>query len=244
MTGEYSTPEFRERFTAQARHAARDADLIIAVSQFTASQVRDLLNVPEARLRVVPHGVTMPAAVPDTQDREPIILHTGAIQKRKNLAMLIRAFAAAPPGWQLHLVGGDGFEAAAIHQVIEQSPRRADIVRHGYASAADLDSLYRRASLFAFPSWAEGFGIPVLEAMAYGIPVLASDQSAIPEAAQGAARLLNPADEEAWARALRELCEHQHLRIRMSGDGQQVARQSDWRRAAELTAAIYRELLV
>lgn len=243
LTADYSTPEFRARFAEQARHAARHADLIVAVSRFTANQVRDLLGIPESRLRVVRHGVRLPTQVEPGANRAPIILHTGAIQKRKNLAMLVRAFAATPARWQLHLVGSDGYGAAEVHEEIERSARRTDIIRHGYASAADLASLYQRASLFAFPSWGEGFGIPVLEAMAHGIPVIASNATAIPEAAGGAAELLDPGDETKWRRALSELCEAPARREQMTMAGLAVARENSWSHAVEATAQIYRELL-
>lgn len=244
LTGEYSTREFRERFAAQAREAARDADLIIAVSAFTASQIEDLLAIPASRIRVVPHGVNLPASIASAGQREPIILHVGAIQKRKNLVTLVEAFTrAAPAGWQLHLVGGDGYESAPVHEAIARSSRVTDIVKHGYVAAAQLDSLYQRASIFAFPSWAEGFGIPILEAMAAGIPVLSSNQSALPEAAGTAARLLDPADVDTWSANLRELCENPSLRLEMSDAGRLHASELTWRRAVDSTLAVYQELL-
>ena len=100
LTGEYSTPEFRSRFADQARRAASRSDLIIAVSQFTAGQVEQLLKVDRSRLRVVPHGVMVRQAFPPVfAPREKIILHVGALQERKNIIRLVRAFETVSSEW-------------------------------------------------------------------------------------------------------------------------------------------------
>ncbi|MGH9663610.1 MAG: glycosyltransferase family 4 protein, partial [Bryobacteraceae bacterium] len=194
LTAGYSTPEFRARFDAQARAAAEKSDLIIAVSDFTARQVQGLLGVEPARIRVIHHGVHPPAAdPPQDAEREDIILNVGAIQKRKNIARLVTAFErAAPAGWRLVLAGSAGYGSEEILQAIEASPRRPDIDVPGYIDAAELHSLYRRARVFAFPSLDEGFGMPVLDAMANGVPVLTSDRSALPEVAGDSALLTDP----------------------------------------------------
>ena len=103
LTGEYSTPEFRDRFAAQARNAAARADLVIAVSEFTRNQVVSLLGVPASKVRVVHHGVRE-LPLPAHQNpaaREPVILSVGAIQKRKNIARLVAAFETLDPPWRL-----------------------------------------------------------------------------------------------------------------------------------------------
>jgi glycosyltransferase involved in cell wall biosynthesis len=181
MTGDYSTPDVRQRFTAQARAAADRSDLVLCVSAFTASQVESLLNVPAQKLRVIHHGVHTPAEPPAPENRESIILSVGSIQKRKNTARLVEAFEQTRPGWKLILAGAAGFGASDITAQIQRSPRAADIEVTGYVTNAALHSLYRRASLFAFPSLDEGFGIPVIEAQACGTPVIVTNFSAQPE---------------------------------------------------------------
>ena len=152
-------------FARQAREAAERAELIICVSEFTASQVESLLRVERARLRVIHHGLRF-RATPAAGAREPIVLSVGALQRRKNLVRLVEAFeAAAPPPWRLILAGSDGYGAEEIHARIARSPARARIETTGWIDDAELAALYRRASVFAFPSLDEGFGIPVLEAM-------------------------------------------------------------------------------
>ena len=242
LTSEYSTPGFRTRFAEQARHAAARADLIICVSQFTANQVRDLLGVDSGRLRVIPHGARFPAETGDAP-REPLILHTGAIQRRKNLVRLIEAFEqAAPPPWRLVLAGSDGYGAEEIHARIAVSPAWARIDTPGYVSDFALARLYQRASLFAFPSLDEGFGIPVLEAMAQGIPVLSSNRSALPEVCGDAALLIDPLDGEAMAHGLRHLIADSDLRDSLAQAGLSRVAEFTWQRAVASTWAVYEEL--
>ncbi len=242
LTSEYSSPDFRARFAGQARHAAQRADLIICVSRFTANHVRDLLGVPEARLRVIPHGTHIPSGAPAAQ-RGPVILHVGAVQLRKNLVRLVSAFERnAPPPWQLVLAGSDGYGAAAIHQRIAASPARDRISVTGWVDNQRLDALYASASIFAFPSLDEGFGIPVLEAMAHGLPVISSNRSALPEACGDAALLVDPTDEEEIGLALRRLIHDEDLRNMLVRLGNSRAAGFSWQRAVDLTWKVYREL--
>ena len=115
----------------------------------------------------------------------------GAIQKRKNIARLVEAFEAVDSGWKLVLAGSQGYGAAEILTRIAASPARERIVVAGYVSPQALAGWYSRAALFAFPSLDEGFGMPVLEAMAAGIPVVTANRSALPEVAGDAAMLID-----------------------------------------------------
>ena len=243
LSAEYSTAEFRHRFAEQARHAADCADLIIAVSQFTASQVHNHLGVPASRIRVVPHGVDVPNTPIEDEWRLPIILHLGAIQKRKNLVRLVEAFSQAPAEWELHLVGSMGYGSDEVLAAIDRSPHRARIRTPGYLTAVALERAYQTASIFAFPSLDEGFGIPVLEAMAHGLPVVTSNRSALPEAAGGAAYLVDPEDTGALGAALKELCEDPSLRAQWRARGLARAGACSWQKAVDATWRVYQELL-
>ena len=243
MTGDYSTPDFRERFTAQARQAAERSDLILCVSAFTASQVETLLGVPKARLRVVHHGVHAPEQAPKASRRENVVLSVGSIQKRKNTARLVEAFARTRPGWKLILAGAAGFGAGEIVEQIRNSPRAADIEITGYISNAELEALYQRASLFAFPSLDEGFGIPVIEAMAWGVPVITSDRSALAEVSGDAAMHVNPRQTEELTLALQTLMDQPALRRELTDRGHAHAARFTWDLAVEATWDAYRELL-
>lgn len=241
MSGDYSSSEFRARFAAQARRAAALSDAIIAVSRFTAGQVEELLEIPAERIRVIPHGVRIPAE--SGLARENLVLSVGAIQRRKNIARLVKAFERLPAGWRLTLAGAaNGFGAAEELQAVEQSPRGASIEVAGYVSTVDLENLYQRASIFAFPSLDEGFGMPILEAMAHGVPVVTSTTSAMPEVAGDAALLVDPADSEALAGALLRLAEDTALRDDLARRGLNRARQFTWESAVERTWTVYDEI--
>lgn len=242
MTGEYSTKEFRDRFSRQAREAARRADLVIAVSAFTAGQVHELLGVEKNRIRVVPHGVHPPDHVPDDAARENLVLHVGALQKRKNVSRLVEAFERMPDDWRLVLAGGSGYGIEEIFARIERSPARGRIEIAGYVPPEALERLYRRARIFAFPSLDEGFGIPILEAMTHGLPVVASSRPALEEAGGGAALLVNPLDTDELAGALCRLAREPELRAELIRRGRTHAAARTWANAVERTWLVYREL--
>jgi glycosyltransferase involved in cell wall biosynthesis len=244
MTGDYSSAEFRARFTAQAREAAARSDLIIAVSEFTGAQVENLLGVDPGRIRVVRHGVRLCRSTPPMDsERENMILHVGAIQKRKNIARLVEAFETLPDGWRLVLAGpADGYGAAEIIAWIDRSPKRQYIQLTGYLPDEDLENLYRRARIFAFPSLDEGFGMPVLDAMARGVPVLTSTRSALPEVAGDAAMLADPEDSGDLAHGLQLLMGSIGLREEYRRKGLERAGEFSWNKAIESIWSVYREL--
>jgi glycosyltransferase involved in cell wall biosynthesis len=241
LTAEYSSPEFRARFAQQARAAAERSDLIIAVSKFTAGQVQELLGVEAARIRVIPHGTRAPARM--SGSRENLVLTVGAVQKRKNIGGLVKAFESMPRGWKLAIAGaGEGYGAAGELRAVQESPRKGDIDVLGYVTAAALEALYQRASIFAFPSFDEGFGMPVLDAMARGVPVVASRRSAIPEVAGDAALLVNPENIEDLGEALTRFAGDEGLRREFVRRGLARAAEMTWDAAVDRTWKVYREL--
>jgi glycosyltransferase involved in cell wall biosynthesis len=245
MTGEYSTAEFRARFTAQARAAAARAEVVIAVSEFTRQQVISLLGVDPARVHVVHHGIrrlAIPAGLPST--REKIILNVGAIQTRKNIVRLVEAFETLDPSWQLVLAGSNGYGAEAILERIANSKARDRIRVTGYVSPEELGAWYGRAAIFAFPSLDEGFGMPVLEAMAAGVPVITSNSSALPEVAGDAALLVNPTDTGALTDALRALTGNVDLQQEYAERGLARAQRFTWENAVVQTWHVYQRALL
>jgi glycosyltransferase involved in cell wall biosynthesis len=243
MTGDYSSPDFRVRFTEQARQAAANSDAIIAVSQFTAVQVEQLLGVEPSRVHVVPHGVRMPPAATGIP-RENLVLFVGVIQRRKNVARLVKAFEQLPTGWRLALAGASqGYGAAEELHAVEQSPRRQDIDVLGHLSRAELDALYSRARVFAFPSLDEGFGMPLLEAMAHGVPVVTSRCSAMPEVAGDAALLVDPRNIDELSSALVRLATDAALREELAGRGRARALQFTWDAAVAKTWEVYQKVI-
>jgi glycosyltransferase involved in cell wall biosynthesis len=237
ISGDYSSPEFRARFTAQARDAAARSDLIIAVSHFTATQLEHLLAVPASRIRVIHHGVYRSY---QTGAPSNLVLTVGAIQRRKNIARLVKAFELLPDTWRLALAGApNGYGAAEELRAVDESPARFRIDVLGYVSSAQLESLYSRASIFAFPSLDEGFGMPVLDAMAHGVPVLTSNCSAMPEVAGDAALQVDPRD---IGDALLRLAHDHSLRDELKRRGLERIQQFTWESAVQKTWAVYDEL--
>jgi glycosyltransferase involved in cell wall biosynthesis len=240
LTGEYSTPEFRARFARQARDAAARSAAVIAVSAFTGSQVVSLLGVEPSKVHVVHHGIR-PLALPAVA-RENVILNVGAIQKRKNIARLVEAFETVDPAWRLVLAGSSGYGSAEILARIEKSPARGRISVPGYVSPSELAAWYARAQIFAFPSLDEGFGMPVLEAMAAGVAVVASNRSALPEVAGEAALQVDPESVEALGQALGGLTRNEELRRELVQRGTARARLFTWEKAVRETWEVYRKV--
>ena len=246
LTGEYSTPEFRARFAAQARHAAAAADHIIAVSEFTANQVVDLLGVGRETITVIHHGVRAlprPATARDVVSREKVVLNVGAIQARKNIVRLVHAFSVLPSDWRLVLAGSMGYGSAEALEAAKASPAAARIFFTGYLQEGELADWFSRASIFAFPSLDEGFGIPVLEAMAAGIPVLTSRTSATGEIADGAAALVDPLSTEEISETLLRLAEEETLRATLIEAGRLRAGTFTWENAVARTCELYHRVL-
>lgn len=175
--------------------------------------------------------------------RENLVLFVGAIQRRKNIARLVRAFERMPDGWRLALAGApDGFGAQQEMEAVEKSWRRSAIDVLGYVSQSVLENLYQRARIFVFPSLDEGFGMPVLEAMAHGVPVVTSARSALPEVAGDAALLADPCEVDAIADALLRVAHDVDLREDLIRRGLDRARQFSWDAAVERTWNIYHEI--
>jgi glycosyltransferase involved in cell wall biosynthesis len=242
MTADYSSPDFRRRFAKQAQLAARNSNRIIAVSQFTANQVHELLGVERSRIRVIAHGVNPPVVT--RRAEEKMILSVGAIQLRKNTARLIEAFEALPCDWRLVLAGSaSGYGAGQMLARLQTSRAKERIQIAGYVSAPELEQLYARAAIFAFPSLDEGFGMPVIEAMAHGVPVITSNVSALPEVAGGAALLVDPRSVDEIAGALSLLTASKERRDSLASAGLERAKSFSWPRAVDDTYAVYQELV-
>jgi glycosyltransferase involved in cell wall biosynthesis len=178
--------------------AARRADAVIVFSEFVRSRALEELALDPASVHVIPHGVDHELFMPGTEPREPFLLYPAHPWRHKNHARLLQAFVdlrLEVPGLRLVLAGG-GLDN------LEPLPEGVD--RIGRVSVEELASLYRRAACLVFPSLYEGFGLPLLEAMASGCPVAASNAGAIPEVCGGAADLFDPEDVAAITNGVRD----------------------------------------
>ncbi len=248
-------PRRGRRFHAQGlAAAAKRADLVITVSHAAAEELAAYTGIPPERVRVVPNGVGLDVAT-DAEvlavgrrlgiDDAPYVFWVGSLEPRKNVGLLVDAFArwAATTDLphRLVLAGPAGWVEDAS-TVLAPAGALGDRVRTvGRVDDATVRALYRGADLFAFPSRHEGFGIPVLEAMAQGTPVVAADIPPVREVAADSARLLPPDDPDAWVDALDALLHDEVERSRLAGAGRERAQGYSWTRCAQATRAIYRE---
>jgi alpha-1,3-rhamnosyl/mannosyltransferase len=169
-------------------------------------------------------------------------LCVATFEPRKNHALLFRALAELrDPSARLVLVGKPGWKHEELQRALARSGVANQVMRLENVANADLPAIYSGAELFLFPSLYEGFGFPVLEAMACGTPVLASNASSLPEVAGGAARLLPTDDASAWVEAIRALRDDAQAREAMRRRGLARAAELTWERTARETIALYRE---
>jgi glycosyltransferase involved in cell wall biosynthesis len=210
---------------ALAGPVARRADAVVAVSEFTAREAVELLGVPRERIRVVPNGVEEAFAPDGRAAEDGYVLAVGTLEPRKNLARVIEAARLA--GVELRVAGGEGWGGV-------DAPGRV-----GFVDDDELAALYRGARCLVYPSLYEGFGIPVLEAMACGTPVVTSRGGATEETAGGAAVLVDPLDVGSIAAGIAEAGRR---RDELRAAGLAHARQFTWARAADEVEALWREL--
>ncbi len=237
------------------RLSARQARRVIAVSQSGKDEIRQLLGIPADRIDVVYNGVSdafqppPPDALRTFRDHhhppERYILTLGTLEPRKNLETLLRAYARLPQRGAVKLVlaGGRGWMYDSVLALIEALKLTDDVILPGYLASDLLPMWYNAADVFAYPSLYEGFGMPLLEAMACGVPVIASDASALPEVVGSAGILIPPTDVAAWAEALAELLDSPAQRAAMAAQGLARAALFTWKQSARQTAAAYRRTL-
>lgn len=236
-------------------HAACHADAILVPSQATARDVQELLKRPARQIHVTPLGVDThftraPADQVASVRREyglekPYLLTVGTIEPRKNLARLIAAFAHlhADLEHDLVLVGPQGWLTDEIESAIKSSGIEDRIKRTGFVGDAGLVGLYSGADAVVVPSIYEGFGLPMLEAMACGAVVVTSNVSSLPEVAGDAAVLVDPLVEESIAGGILRALTDTGLRTRLQAAAPVRAATFTWQRTARQTVDVYRGVL-
>ena len=210
---------------------------LIAVSEATRADLLRFYKLPPDRIDVILHGVHPGFFKLDRSNIEPFLLCVSTLHPHKNLERLIRAYAASRREYKLVLAGMRGFHTAALERLIADLHLADRVELTGWLPRSKLLKLYSRASAFVYPSQFEGFGMPVLEAMAAGIPVACSDIPPLREVAGEAALYFDPLDESALAAALDRITADADLRLRLSAAGPERARPFTWRRAAQQTLA-------
>lgn len=245
--------------------SARRADAIIADSISSRQDILRLLNLDGARVTAVPLGVSdafrTSLDVRETRKARqkyhlpsPFILSVGVLEPRKNLTGLLRAFKTLVDRGVEHslvIVGKRGWGYAEIFKSVKTFGLLERVIFPGYVPEIDLPSLYSAADLFVYPSFYEGFGLPVLEAMGCGVPVVTSNLSSMPEIAgdpsassgQTAAVLIDPHDDQALADAMQRVLTDRALHDRLAREGHARSRSFSWERTARETLAVYQRVV-
>jgi glycosyltransferase involved in cell wall biosynthesis len=233
----------RDRFLFRTfvPRSARRADRVLAVSERTKRDLVEHYGVAEGKVVVTPNGVD-PIFQPNgtTPDAPPYALFVGGIQPRKDPVTAIEALALVDGDLRLVLVGDEQRGGDEVRHAITRLGLEKRVELAGYVEHEGLASLYRGAACLVFPSRYEGFGIPVLEAMASGTPVVATTAGAVPEVAGEAAILVEPGNPAALADGIRRALAD---RDRFVAAGIERAKQFTWAETARRTLAVYRELL-
>ena len=239
------------------RTSSRRADALIADSESTRQDAIRLAGTPPEKIFTAQLGVTpefrqVRDQIPLQQVRqkyqlpEHFLLYVGLLEPRKNLPTLLQAYAAIAdqlPGHRLVIAGRKGWMFEEVLRQVEQSNLAEKIHFTGYVEQSDLPLVYNMADVFIYPSIYEGFGLPVLEAMACGTPVITSSVSSMPEIVGDAGVLLSPDDPRALAGAMLHLVNDPAERQRLSHRGLERAAAFTWERTAAQTIAVYHHVL-
>ncbi len=245
---ETTSREIRRDYASLARSHTRRADAVLAVSTTTADDLAARFDVPRERIHVVHHGIdaSFLAAERSRNGARPrYLLAVATEEPRKNLSTLLEAFAILKRrGFDglLKIAGGPGVDTPRIVETIARLGLEGSVSRLGYVDAAKLPSLYRNARALVSPSLWEGFGLPLLEAMATALPLVASDIPVHREVAEDAAVFVPPRDPEALAHGIERVWSDEPLRSLLQSRGRARVREFSWISSARKTLELYRSL--
>jgi glycosyltransferase involved in cell wall biosynthesis len=237
--------------------AIRRLDAVITDSQQSKADILGDLPVKPEKLVVIPAAANphyrplrqeeVASIIERNKIHAPYILFVGSIEPRKNLLRLLQAYARLREWsmkWRLVIVGARNYwKSSPVVQAVQAMRLQESVTFTGYVPDADLPALYNGANLFCFPSLYEGFGLPVLEAMACGTPVVTSNTSSLPEVAGDAAILVDPYNVDEIAEAMQRVLSDPDLAADLRGKGLERAKQFSWDRTARETIAVYEKIL-
>jgi glycosyltransferase involved in cell wall biosynthesis len=244
--------QWRQMYRMGLRAAVRRADAIVTPSRSTAEDLLSRTKVDPSRVHVIPLAAALPASGVDPDPAlarlkipRPYILSVGTLEPRKNLVRLVRAYrrlATTGVPHALVLAGPLGWHRQALLRELALAGP-GDIVLTGRVTSDDIDALYRRADLFVYPAIYEGFGLPVLEAMARGVPTISSSTTSLPEVAGDAAVGVHPGSIREIEAGMQRVLDDPALADRLREDGLARAQRFSWDEAARLTLQVYEKAL-
>lgn len=231
-----------QSYKKQAEKAAH----VIAVSEFTKSDIINFLKIPPEKISVIYSGISdifKPTQINNSDFNFPFILYLGTIEPRKNIGSLVRAFniiKQKPAHRDLRLViaGSPGWLYDGVTKEANTSPHRDQIIFTGPVNSEVRVLLYNKCMVLAYPSFFEGFGFPPLEAQKCGAPVVASNRTSLPEILGESAILINPWKPDELAAALLEILENENAREKLRKMGLENSARFDWRNSAKQTLRI------
>jgi glycosyltransferase involved in cell wall biosynthesis len=255
---QWVTRRHRLVVTAAYHRLDRQADVVISPSETTKADIVRRLQINPERIAVIPWGCDerfQPKGDPDRcaavqqKYRLPAryLLFVGTLEPRKNLTTLLHAYAmlraeGRGDGLKLVVAGRMGWLYGDIFAAVKALALEEEVIFTGFVDDEDLPHLYREAQLFVFPSLYEGFGLPILEAMASGVPVVTSNTASLPEVAGDAAILVDPRDPKAVAEGIAQVLAEEQLREALTQKGLDRARRFTWQSVAQKTLALYTTL--
>ena len=234
------------------------ADMLITDSEYIRQELASYFSWPLEKIRAIPLACSADFRPRTTDELIPLLqkhglepegycLYVGTIEPRKNLEALLDAYSMLPLSvkrqWPLVMIGYRGWRSEQLHARIEAAVAEGWARYLGFADAAELPLFFAGARLFVFPSLYEGFGLPVLEAMASGVPVVCSNSSSLPEVAGDAAAMCEPKDIDALSRLIKAGLEDEQWRSDAKRKGLEHAGSFSWQRCAEETVAVYRKVI-
>jgi glycosyltransferase involved in cell wall biosynthesis len=240
----WGTPAAVRTMAVLTRISAKTANRVITISEAARDDIVANFGLDAGKIDVTPLGVRIPAAATRSEPEVPTILCVAQKRPYKNLPSLIHALAGLPdPRTVLVLPGAPTEHEEELRSLAERLGVHDRVRFPAWVADEELEALYVSATCFVLPSLIEGFGLPVLEAMARGVPVACSDRPALPEVVGDAALLFDPTDQAAVTDAIRRLLMDADLRESLAARGLERARLFSWRRTAEETLASYRRAI-
>ena len=238
------------------KYGAQKSDLIITISESAKKDIVDHLKVPKEKIKIIYPGIDFEKYSREIEKNKlrkirkkyklpkKYILYLGTIEPRKNIVRIINSFLEyrnlTKSDIKLVIAGGKGWKYEKIMKLVEQN--KENIVLTGYIEEEDKIALYKMAELFVFPSLYEGFGMPVLEAMAAGVPVVTSNVSSLPEVAGDATILVDPLNEDEIFEAYKKILSDKNLRRDMIEKGLEQAKKFQWKNSVEVLEQIYEKM--